>query len=75
MTLTLHRCKVDRSTRSDIVASGAEPGRTLPVEGSGTAPLTPMVKLGTGFVSDKLVMSWAQHTSMSALVKLRVQDA
>ena len=36
--------------------------RTLPVAGSRMAPLTPMVKLGMGFDSVKLVMICIHHT-------------
>ncbi len=42
--------------------------RTLPVAGSGTAPLRPMVTLGTGFVSDKLVRICKPPTDRSANV-------
>ena len=41
---------------------------TLPVAGSGTAPLRPMVTLGTGFDSDKLVRICAPPSASSGLV-------
>ena len=43
-----------RSTAKHVMTSVCMD--TLPVDGSGTAPLSPMVRLGTGLISDKLVM-------------------
>lgn len=53
---------------------GAEPWRTLPVDGSGMFPLMPTVTLGTGFVSDKLVMIWGTaHRQVSSHVRYSTQ--
>ena len=73
------RCRQTHLVRSPWVVPGVYPSwmlqaasvvgidgeRALPVDGSGIAPLTPIVTLGMGFASVKLVMICVLHTRVS----------